>query len=617
MKSVKLKSFSIPQEVVSSPIFKITAICVAIFPIFLLVPLLMQYAVNLPIGDQWDTPLAALFKAADGTLSFTDLIAQHNESRKFFPRLLFLGMAFITGWDIRYEFLVTFFVACIISYQIYHLSLITIRGSKYKRLVLLLLANLIIFSPVQSENWLWGIQLITFIPIACITAGLIVSYSNFGAKLKTLILVSLCTVSTYSYANGMLAWFIVFPSAILIARLSPKPESKTQKWLIVGGTIGCISNLVLYFHNYVKPTHHPSFLDSLVHPFDAISYVLIFLGTPLGVQQLATARIVGAVLTTLFVCILLYLIGHRKNRQLIYCSIPWVAIGIYSCASALITTAGRLGFGLGSAMSSRYTTFSLYLVVSLVYLLAIVTNEMVQDRYFQRTRKAHVISGLLLFLVASFFILHTFTSFPNAKIMALTHRQRLHAKACLLFVNFVDEKSIIEATIYPNYEVVKPKINRLNQIHLLKPALVESSNILALADKGVRYSPAAYGYLDSMTRINETEVSLSGWAVFPDREQPADAVVLAYEISTSEPKAFAIAAVMDKSPDIAKELKNQAYRNVRWHKTFKVDKLPTGSIKLSAWAFDTETRQTFRLANFKGLSGEFKLSYDRLRALSN
>lgn len=229
MERVKLKSFSIPKGIVSSPIFKTAAICVAILPIFLLVPLLVKNAINLPLMDQWGTPFDALSKAADGTLSFDDLIAQHNESRMVFPRLLFLGMAFITGWDIRYEFLVIFLAACLIAYQVYRLARLTIRGSEYKRLLLTLLANLLIFSPVQFDNWLVGLDIVNFIPIACITAGLIISYSNLGAKSKALVLVGLCTISSYSYANGMLFWFIAFPGAVFILRFSQKRELKAQR----------------------------------------------------------------------------------------------------------------------------------------------------------------------------------------------------------------------------------------------------------------------------------------------------------------------------------------------------------------------------------------------------
>lgn len=635
-KAVKLKSFSNPLGAATSSIFKIVAICIAIFPIFLLVPLLVQNAINLPLMDQWDTPVSALLKAVDGTLSFSDLIAQHNESRLLFPRLLFLGMAFFTGWDTRYEVLVIFIVACLIAYQVYRLSQITIRGSTRKRLLLILLANLLIFSPVQSENWLWGIQLVTFIPIACITTALVVSYSNVEVKLKTLILIALCTVSTYSYANGMLSWFLVFPSAILISMFSQNQGFKTQLWLMLGGVIGCLANLSLYFHTYFKPSTSTSFSLLLMYPLRAINFFLIFLGNPLGISdglvetietqghgQGETARIIGLGLLILFGCALFYLFKCRKDRQLLSCSIPWIVIGAYTCVSGLAITAGRLGYGYGAATLSRYTTFSVYLIVSLIYLFAIIASHANRNRHLKGSKKVRAIPIIFVCLITLFLMLHTFAFIAFAKTISLTHRAQLNAKACLLFVNFIDEQSTFKTYIYPNgpngepNESIKPRINRLNQVHLLKPPLVESPNVLAFAEKGVSYAPEAHGYLDAMTQISETEITAVGWAVLPERKQPADAVVLAYETSTSEPRAFAIAAVMGASPDVAKVLKNQAYRNVRWSKTIAIDKLPRGAVKLSAWAFDTETRHMFRLANAENVSGEFTLPDRHLRTPSN
>jgi hypothetical protein len=607
---MKLKQFTFFERITVLPIAKALAICIAMVPIFLLVPLLVGNAINLPLMDQWNTPLAAIFKAFDGTLSFDDLIAQHNESRKFFPRLLFLGMAFATKWDTRYEVLMIFLIACLIAAQVYYLSRMTIQGSEYKRILLSLLANLLVFSPVQSDNWLWGIQLITFIPITCITAGLIVSCSSLEIKRKALILVVLCTISTYSYANGMLSWFVVFPSAIASLRFSQYRKLKAQRWLILGGMIGCISNLFLYFHNYIKPSQTPSFFESLSHPFEAVNFFLIFLGSPLGNHQLGTARIIGLILVILLSSILFYLLCHRKDRQVIYYSIPWIAIAMYSLASAAVTTAGRLGFGLEAAMPSRYTTFSLYLVVSLIYLIAITADHIIQSEFIRPVSSAHSIIKIFVFvLLALFLVLHTLTYRSSVEIMKVEHRDRLHAKACLLFVNVVDESSVIKKVVYPWPPLIVPMVNRLNEIHFLKPALIKSPDILE-SEKEAQYSLKASGFLDSdsIKQISKTEISISGWAIFPDRKQPADAVVLAYETSKSPPKAFAIAGVTGNSPDVAKALNNSAYQKVRWTKTFPVSKLPKGPVKLSAWAFDTETKQMYRLANSRSASAKLQIS---------
>lgn len=53
----------------------------------------------MPLQDQWE--IAPIFeKVNNKTLSFSDLMAQHNESRNFFPRLIFIALAFLTNWNV-------------------------------------------------------------------------------------------------------------------------------------------------------------------------------------------------------------------------------------------------------------------------------------------------------------------------------------------------------------------------------------------------------------------------------------------------------------------------------------------------------------------------------------
>ena len=169
----------------------------------------------MPIQDQWQ--ISTIFeKFNQRTLSFNDLIAQHNESRKFFPRLIFLTLAFITKWNIRYEMLVTFLLACIVSINIYLLNRLTIGGSRIKGLTIALISNIFIFSAVQYENWLWGIQIVVFTPIVCITICILIAYSRLNNIAQILICMVLSTISTFSYANGLLAWVIVLPVLALV-----------------------------------------------------------------------------------------------------------------------------------------------------------------------------------------------------------------------------------------------------------------------------------------------------------------------------------------------------------------------------------------------------------------
>ena len=189
---------------------KVSVFCAALLPVVIIGWLITQYWVNVPYYDQWGTPGIIFEKIHEGTLSFKDLVAQHNESRKLFPRLFFISLAYLTKWNIKYELIGILMIACAISISIYRLSQLTLSIDRLTALALLIPVNMLIFSPVQWENLLWGIQIIVFVPILCILLCLIVSYSNLNLPKKIILCAALSTISTYSYANGMLCWIASF-----------------------------------------------------------------------------------------------------------------------------------------------------------------------------------------------------------------------------------------------------------------------------------------------------------------------------------------------------------------------------------------------------------------------
>ena len=162
---------------------KIPILCLIFLPVLLMGICILKYSVNFPFSDQW--PLAIMFeKIYSNNLSFSDLFSQFRKSRKFFPRLIFIGLAYLKNWDVRYEMLVIFLLTCIISLNVYCLSRLTLRSNFITVLFLLAISNLLIFSPAQYENWLWGIQVVVYIPIACLTGCLVITKKKIELKNK-------------------------------------------------------------------------------------------------------------------------------------------------------------------------------------------------------------------------------------------------------------------------------------------------------------------------------------------------------------------------------------------------------------------------------------------------
>src|SRR5258706_3914549 len=188
--------------------------CLTLAPPCFLARLIFKYSVDVPQWDEWE--YVRLFeRLSRGSLTIADLFAQMNEYRQFFPNLVIIALGWLTRGNVRYEMLVTLLVACLISFNVYRLAERTIDGDRIPRLFLFLIANLIIFSPSQYENWLQGQQLVYYFPIACVSLCLLVAYSDWNLKTKFGACACLSVVSTFSSANGILCWLLVLPVLIL------------------------------------------------------------------------------------------------------------------------------------------------------------------------------------------------------------------------------------------------------------------------------------------------------------------------------------------------------------------------------------------------------------------
>src|SRR5215210_2132193 len=134
-------------------------LCLVVLPVLLQGWMVLQYSVNVPYRDDWHV-IPMLEEFARGTLSFDDVFAQTNDSRLFFPNLVIIAVAYLTHYDVRYEMLISLLLACLISFNVYYLGKQTIAASLLKRLLILFLANLFVFAPIQATNWLWGIAFV-------------------------------------------------------------------------------------------------------------------------------------------------------------------------------------------------------------------------------------------------------------------------------------------------------------------------------------------------------------------------------------------------------------------------------------------------------------------------
>ena len=569
-------------DTIKRALFKYLPFAPAIF----LAVLIPAYWVDVPQYDEWDSVM--LFEhLSQGSLTIGLLFKQVNEYRQFFPNVIFVGLGKLTHWDLRYEMILVFVAACLISLNVRRLAVLTTRAGELQFATLLLMANLVIFSLTQYENWLQAQQLVYYMPILCVTTCIIIARTTFGTIAKFGICAALSFVSTFSSANGIVCWVVVLP---LLGFTEWPRNRRLVVWLSSLWIIAIGLSLALYLHGYEKPWWTPSPLTGLYHPLRAFVYFLGFAGGPLGLERARLSVLAGSLMVAAVLAACVYLLKHRSDRELIDRMIGWLVIAAYSLLTAVMTTIGRVGLTTGPSQVPRYLGFSVYLLLALVFLAHIVGEDLQR----RSGRVSRLWPNPLTFTIVVVLILY------QPFMWALSYRQMdawqtrlLQAKASILLINQLPDTRLTKI-LYPNLQFLVEKANALDRLGLMRPSLVTTKHLNQLA-----YNGAGRGEMRPVERT-AFGYAASGFATLDQRRVP-DAIILAYDTGNDDPIAFAMSYPLKRPASI---FHGVAAGGV-WLVRFTHEQLPPAPVTISAWAFDATTGRAFRL------SGESKLTSGR------
>lgn len=110
------------------------------------------------------------------------------------------------------------------------------------------------------------------------------------------------------------------------------------------------------------------------------------------------------------------------------------------------------------------------------------------------------------------------------------------------------------------------------------------------------------GYIDTVNdsanpkqTIAKTQpIIIAGWAVSRDQKQPADLVLITIKDNKS---IISTAKVDGERQDVANTLKNPSIAMSGWNVEIDPATLPSETVELQAWAYDTETKEAYPLNN--------------------
>jgi hypothetical protein len=343
------------------------------------------FGVNVVFADAWS--MVRLFdKWSSGTLQASDLFRQHVEHRMFFPK----GAELLLGSITKYNNVAEMYLIQVCSFVTLIVLLLAFRESIFggnigSWLFLLVPVSLLVFSFRQHENMLWGFQISFAFTQAFGVLALFLLYL-FGRKRpkKFAFLAALgsATIASFSMAQGLLVW----PAGLSQLFISPLEKSAKNVSMGLWGLLG-LGEWILYFAGY-ESRGDSSLLDALGAPLAGAAYFFDLLGGSLFWQRYPA--FVGGLLLACLALVGLSLI-HKDGRWGEHSF--WVSLLFYSFLMLVAITLGRSEFGPGQALASRYTSFSILVVIS-VY--AVLVKTALESRSRVNIALLVALSGVVL-----------------------------------------------------------------------------------------------------------------------------------------------------------------------------------------------------------------------------
>lgn len=544
-----------------------------LIPLIFLTLFVLKFSVNVPFNDEWN--LVEFFgKFASNSLTFQDFWSLNNDHRLLFPRIIFLIVGITSKWNVKLEMYLGVFLSAISFYLLLRIS----YNNKNKSQIILVLVNTItgflFFSLIQIENWLWGFQVAWFlIHFWLIFAIFILTVpKNINANIKLYLAALGCFVASFSSAQGLFTWLAVMPCIFNLETNKKKRLFKLIFWLLL-----FIICTFIYLNGYHKPDAHPETISVLDNPLIAINYFLTLIGNSLFLSKINQPEIIGLIIViNIIVFNLIFILSVCKNQTKLSTEItPWISLSWFSLLFSLITTVGRVGFGVNHALASRYTTVSILLLISCLQIYKVIINTYwlwFKAKFF-RNIITYFMMSILLFLVA-------YNSWSFFKVGYSYQLQRNYGKTCLEIIDFFDESFYDSIKINSNTTNCLKYIGTPNYLRNL-PENFKQLGWINFAQKinFIENSNLIYGKVTEKTMLSKNNnLILKGWVTLPKSKQKPDAVLLSFD----DEKLFFANAIIKP---------NQSQDKIEWETEISRQLLPKANIIIKVWVYDRENKQ--------------------------
>ena len=256
-------------------------------------------------------------------------------------------------------------------------------------------------------------------------------------------------IASFSFITGLVFW----PAALPALFLDQAPSRKIGVWLALS-----LATLSLYFAGFTSYPERTLHMRYIGQAKDLVIYFFLYLGSPFGTYG-RWSFLVGLLGLLALVAVLATLV-FRLDRQALRRLMPWCTLALFAMGCAAFTALGRLEFGVGQALTSRYVSFGNLLWLSLP-VLALCPSLRVRAPRWSWSR--------LVFapLVTAMFLMLLLANLRGARAMAETSALRLAAVTALRHGDLTQPV----AAVHPNPESLSRELSMLQSrsLSLFRP----------------------------------------------------------------------------------------------------------------------------------------------------
>jgi hypothetical protein len=301
-----------------------------------------------PISDSWD------FLISGREITWSWLVSQHNEHRPLLPRLVLIADYWLSAETNVVDFVVGIVMLASLSILVMRLSRAIRLGGWVGTIWTGGLILALLFWSAQWEALIWGLPFVVFVGVLLAAAA---TFSVLALRPPTMVTVAIVIglefASAYVMASGVIVPFVAVALAIWLDR----PRSHVALLSVSAALV-----VILYLIGYHTPPQHSDPVDAPRHAGSILVYMTAYLGGPFGqamgwlLQVNAVAAAIAAgTLGALALATLGLWLFRRRRRKDPHEAVLFALAG-FLVAEALLTSLGRVRFGVEQALAPRYAT---------------------------------------------------------------------------------------------------------------------------------------------------------------------------------------------------------------------------------------------------------------------